>query len=150
MSAGNILSSTTVTAGTPAPTITYRPRLGNIPYGVDINSCLTSGEIALTFDDGPWLYTSQLLDILRDKDVKATFFITYVKLSHHMESGFDLYLFSLVIINGRNSGNNLEKGAIDNPNQWSAIIARAYREGHQIASHTLVIPTPLLGALLVA
>jgi len=35
------------------------------------------------------------------------------------------------------TGNNLDKGAIDDPNsQWRAIIARAYSEGHQIASHT--------------
>jgi polysaccharide deacetylase family sporulation protein PdaB len=32
--------------------------------------------VALTFDDGPWpLYTEQILDILRDEQVKATFFM---------------------------------------------------------------------------
>lgn len=31
--------------------------------------------VALTFDDGPSVYTSKLLDILKDEDVKATFFV---------------------------------------------------------------------------
>lgn len=34
-----------------------------------------SRRLALTFDDGPSTYTSQLLDILRDYDIKATFFV---------------------------------------------------------------------------
>ncbi|KAI9003402.1 hypothetical protein DFJ74DRAFT_694743 [Hyaloraphidium curvatum] len=33
------------------------------------------GAFALTFDDGPWMYTNDLLDILKKNDVKATFFI---------------------------------------------------------------------------
>lgn len=31
--------------------------------------------VALTFDDGPSVYTSQLLDILKEENVKATFFV---------------------------------------------------------------------------
>ena len=31
--------------------------------------------VALIFDDGPSVYTSKLLDILKEEDVKATFFI---------------------------------------------------------------------------
>ncbi len=31
--------------------------------------------VALTFDDGPSVYTSRLLDILREENVKATFFV---------------------------------------------------------------------------
>lgn len=31
-----------------------------------------------TFDDGPWYYTAALLDLLKQKSVKATFFITSV------------------------------------------------------------------------
>lgn len=38
---------------------------------------VTDGKVAyLTFDDGPSKYTSQILDILRENDIKATFFIT--------------------------------------------------------------------------
>ena len=34
--------------------------------------------IYLTFDDGPGPYTERLLDILKEHDVKATFFVTHV------------------------------------------------------------------------
>ncbi|KAF9966710.1 hypothetical protein BGZ70_001545 [Mortierella alpina] len=40
-----------------------------------ITRCTVPGTIALTFDDGPFLHTSGLLDILRSRAVKATFFM---------------------------------------------------------------------------
>ncbi|MFK8267703.1 polysaccharide deacetylase family protein [Capnocytophaga cynodegmi] len=40
--------------------------------GVD---CSKVPCVALTFDDGPSVYTSQLLDALKEEDVKATFFV---------------------------------------------------------------------------
>jgi peptidoglycan/xylan/chitin deacetylase (PgdA/CDA1 family) len=40
-----------------------------------ITSCTVPGTFALTFDDGPYAYTSQLLDILAANGVKATFFL---------------------------------------------------------------------------
>jgi peptidoglycan/xylan/chitin deacetylase (PgdA/CDA1 family) len=52
-----------------------RPKLGSIPYGADIYSCATPGTVALTFDDGPWIYTSELLDLLNQYNAKATFFV---------------------------------------------------------------------------
>jgi peptidoglycan/xylan/chitin deacetylase (PgdA/CDA1 family) len=68
--------------------------------------------IALTFDDGPGVYTSQLLDILDKNQVKATFFVT---------------------------GNNF--GPIDDPTtQWPSILQRMHASGHQIASHTWTHP----------
>ncbi|KAH0565378.1 hypothetical protein GP486_001227 [Trichoglossum hirsutum] len=93
-----------------------RPHIGSIPYGGGgvqfggIYDCLQNGAIALTFDDGPYLYTSHILDVLASYNAKATFFIT---------------------------GNNLGKGRIDDPaTGYPAIIQRMVREGHQIASHT--------------
>ena len=38
-------------------------------------SCLVVPCVALTFDDGPSIYTERLLDILKEHDVKATFFV---------------------------------------------------------------------------
>ena len=44
--------------------------------------------IALTFDDGPWpIYTEQVLDILKEHDIKATFFMIGQHLKHHSEIG---------------------------------------------------------------
>ena len=40
------------------------------------NFAHTAGTIYLTFDDGPGEYTAKLLDILKQYNVKATFFVT--------------------------------------------------------------------------
>ncbi|KAK4087236.1 CAZyme family CE4 [Purpureocillium lilacinum] len=87
-----------------------RPQLGSVPYGVAIYHCEVYGDIALTYDDGPWDYTSDLLDLLKNHSAKATFFVT---------------------------GNNLGKGQINDPSlPWPGIIRRMIAEGHQVASHT--------------
>jgi peptidoglycan-N-acetylglucosamine deacetylase len=48
---------------------------------------LQSGEkvIALTFDDGPWSHTPQILDILKKYDIKATFFVIGRHIQAHRE-----------------------------------------------------------------
>jgi peptidoglycan/xylan/chitin deacetylase (PgdA/CDA1 family) len=38
-------------------------------------SCSVPGTIALTFDDGPSIYTSHILDVLKEHNMKATFFV---------------------------------------------------------------------------
>ncbi|CCC12289.1 unnamed protein product [Sordaria macrospora k-hell] len=88
-----------------------RPKVGKVLYaGGGIYDCVTDGDIALTFDDGPYLYTNDLLDKLKSYGAKATFFIT---------------------------GNNIGKGMINDPaTPYPAIIRRMHAEGHQIASHT--------------
>ncbi|KAI2622925.1 carbohydrate-binding module family 18 [Hypomontagnella submonticulosa] len=97
-------------AGTNTSTLSRSP-LGNVLVGgVGIYDCENEGEVALTFDDGPDQYTSELLDLLAKYNAKATFFIT-----------------------GINNG----KGEIDNPSlQWPSVIKRMYSDNHHIASHT--------------
>lgn len=85
-----------------------RPHFGSVPYGQVINSCTAPGTIALTFDDGPWTYTSELLDLLDDEGVSATFFV---------------------------NGSNMDWDQIvrhGNPN----VLRRMRATGHQIGSHT--------------
>jgi len=41
--------------------------------------------VALTFDDGPDIHTDRLLDILRENDSRATFFLTGNKLDSHKD-----------------------------------------------------------------
>lgn len=66
--------------------------------------------MALTFDDGPYIYTTQILDLLEKRNVKATFFIT---------------------------GNNRGKGHLDDESlDWPNIVRRMHSSGHQLASHT--------------
>ncbi|KAI0879716.1 carbohydrate esterase family 4 protein [Hypoxylon argillaceum] len=88
-----------------------RTKVGKIAYGgVGIYDCVNDGDIAVTFDDGPWNYTNDLLDKLASYQAKATFFIT---------------------------GTNLHKGMINDPSTpWPSVIQRMAAEGHQIASHT--------------
>ncbi|KAK0737018.1 hypothetical protein B0T21DRAFT_364242 [Apiosordaria backusii] len=88
-----------------------RPKFGSVLYGgAGIYDCVTAGDVALTFDDGPYLYTNDLLDKLKSYGAKATFFIT---------------------------GTNIGKGMINDPaTPYPAIIKRMHAEGHQIASHT--------------
>lgn len=57
--------------------------------------------VAITFDDGPGSHTARLLDGLKARGVKATFFMV---------------------------GSRVQ--------QYADIVARAYAEGHQVASHT--------------
>ncbi|KAK5167276.1 hypothetical protein LTR04_007397 [Oleoguttula sp. CCFEE 6159] len=104
----------TVPPGTSTSTIA-RPLLGSVPYGgAGIYDCTVPGTIAITYDDGPYIYTDHVLDILKSYNAKATFFIT---------------------------GNNNGKGEIDNTaNPWATTIKRAYADGHQIASHTWTHP----------
>ncbi|TPX11180.1 uncharacterized protein E0L32_000998 [Thyridium curvatum] len=88
-----------------------RPHLGDVLYGgLGIYDCDKAGDIALTFDDGPYDYTGDLLDKFADYGAKATFFIT---------------------------GNNLGKGMINDASKpWAGFIKRMIAEGHQVASHT--------------
>jgi peptidoglycan/xylan/chitin deacetylase (PgdA/CDA1 family) len=47
----------------------------SIPVGQVIFSCTQPGTMALTFDDGPFAYTSQVLDKLDAAGAKGTFFV---------------------------------------------------------------------------
>ncbi|CAJ0552204.1 Ff.00g061830.m01.CDS01 [Fusarium sp. VM40] len=94
----------------PDTTNIARPKVGSIPYGQAIYHCSHNGDIALTYDDGPYTYTEDLLDLLKRYNARATFYIT---------------------------GRNLGKGAInDAATPWPSLIRRMIKDGHQIASHT--------------
>ncbi|CAN9102408.1 unnamed protein product [Alternaria alternata] len=89
---------------------TPRPRLGDVPYGRKFRSCTVENTLALTYDDGPSQWTPDLLDILKEHDAKATFFVSGIKLYDDL------------------ANHRSEK--------TPAIIRRMYNEGHQIAGHT--------------
>lgn len=86
-----------------------RPLIGPITYTDDIYNCVNTGVVALTYDDGPYNYTSDLLDLLKSYGFQATFFMT---------------------------GNNNGKGEIDITAPYPSLIQRMIAEGHQVASHT--------------
>ena len=86
-----------------------RPLKGPVTYTEDIIDCVEDSVVALSYDDGPYNYTSELLDILKSYGFQATFFIT---------------------------GNNNGKGEIDITAPYPDLIQRMIAEGHQVASHT--------------
>ncbi|KAG0055055.1 chitin deacetylase [Gryganskiella cystojenkinii] len=71
-----------------------------------ITSCTVPNSFAVTFDDGPSIWTHELLDYLAIKKIKVTFFV-----------------------------NGLNYNLITDP-EFAAVVKRASDEGHQIASHT--------------
>lgn len=72
--------------------------------GAGIYDCVTSGDIALTFDDGPYLYTNDLLDKLR---VRACFWIQDMPLTFEQSYGAKATFFL--------TGTNIGKGMINDP-----------------------------------
>lgn len=57
---------------------------GKLLYDVALDD--SEKAIALTFDDGPWpIYTEQVLEILKEHDIKATFFLIGQHLKRHPE-----------------------------------------------------------------
>ncbi|TAQ88303.1 hypothetical protein B7494_g3391 [Chlorociboria aeruginascens] len=101
---GPACDANTIPAGDSTASIP-RPQWGDVPYG----GAGIYDYVAFTFDDGPYNYTSDLLDKLAVYNASASFMIT---------------------------GNNLGKGPIDSTPEWTAIIQRMYASGHQIVSHT--------------
>ncbi|KAB8239482.1 chitin deacetylase [Aspergillus alliaceus] len=47
----------------------------NVATGQVITKCTRPGTVALTFDDGPSVYTNQLLDLLNEYGARSTFFM---------------------------------------------------------------------------
>ena len=113
---GPACDANTVPAGASTAGIA-RPQLGSIPYGgAGIYDCLVPGgqlfprwknilltsvllDIAFTFDDGPYNYTSDLLDKLAVYNASATFMISKFAVS-------PLWAFT----DRAKAGNNLGKG----------------------------------------
>ena len=65
-------SSAPSTVAKPCPAPAVKPSYAAPPLSGGDPSMRT---VALTFDDGPAEFTSQVLDILREKQVRATFFV---------------------------------------------------------------------------
>lgn len=55
----------------------------DVLYGAVITHCAVPGTVALTFDDGPGIYTPQLLDLLSEYGARSSFFVNGYQLSNH-------------------------------------------------------------------
>jgi hypothetical protein len=76
---GPACDANSVPAGSSTSTVA-RTHVGSIPYGGNnaggVQDCIKSNMIALTFDDGPYIYTEDLLNLLDKYNAKATFLIS--------------------------------------------------------------------------
>lgn len=91
-------------------TLTGQKSGHSVPVGEVISACTVKGKVALTFDDGPYNFTKELVDTLNKHNARATFFV-----------------------NGANLSPNIDV--------YKDLLEKEYKEGHQIASHTLVSST---------
>ncbi|KAI1845567.1 hypothetical protein JX265_011677 [Neoarthrinium moseri] len=86
-----------------------RDLIGDMPYGIRIESCQNPGEVAITFDDGPYEWTRNIAEAFDDAGFKATFFI---------------------------AGFNAWRKIYDTSTQYPKLVRDIYAAGHQIGSHT--------------
>ncbi|KAF9995724.1 Carbohydrate esterase 4 protein [Entomortierella chlamydospora] len=72
-----VLFSSVLVSAAPIHSSTETSSLVNYKRGEAnvITKCTVPGTLAITFDDGPYKYTEGLLDILKKKNAKATFFM---------------------------------------------------------------------------
>lgn len=71
-------------------------------------------EIALTFDDGPEPQTLKVLELLKEHNIKATFFCIGHKIDEHPE------IFKKIIAEGHNVGNH----SYSHPKNWGFLSAK--------------------------
>ncbi|BCR83316.1 chitin deacetylase [Aspergillus chevalieri] len=73
------LFAASITTAAPAPIASQAASSATaktaVAVGAVIDRCTTPGTIALTFDDGPFQYTADLLELLSQNGAPATFFL---------------------------------------------------------------------------
>lgn len=87
-----------------------------------IDECIASGMFAITFDDGPSYYTSEILDILEREQVKATFHIT----TRFLDEPSDRHLLLRMVQEGHRVGLKLSYD-LDWPNLDASQIIQNFR-----------------------
>ncbi|CAI7607094.1 unnamed protein product [Penicillium bialowiezense] len=102
----SLAKSTNITLPPFIPVPPEQPYKTSLRDSIILTHCTVPGTIALTFDDGPSIYTSLILDTLASHGAHATFFL-----------------------NGPNRGHS----HID---KFPDLVQRAHKEGHQLGSHT--------------
>ncbi|KAJ5319264.1 uncharacterized protein N7506_011968 [Penicillium brevicompactum] len=71
----SLANSTNITIPPFIPLPPNHPPKTNLQHNIVLNNCTVPGTIALTFDDGPYIYTSLILDHLANHSAHATFFL---------------------------------------------------------------------------
>lgn len=91
--------------------------VSNVPASKKIISCLPDGQIALTFDDGPSSYTQDILAVLKEYGVPATFFFVGKNIdrfpkavvdAHNQGHGIGLHSYSHQVLRGLSAEKQVE------------------------------------------
>jgi len=69
-----IIEETGLPSLPPLVTDSFIPEQEELPASKEIIKSLPEGQVALTFDDGPSAYTEEILSVLKEHNVPATFF----------------------------------------------------------------------------
>lgn len=85
-----LIGSNVVTALTNGP-LRIVSRASSVPFGTVITSCTQANTFALTFDDGPYIYTSEVLDQLEAADFRVSHFPLLTS-PHPLSHNFPGYL----------------------------------------------------------
>lgn len=93
-------ATTATTAATGAAAVTAKAAAPVEVKKKDEPYCARYKCIALTFDDGPWPYTPELLDTLKKRKAKATFFLLGRKVANRPE------LTRRIVAEGHEIGNH--------------------------------------------
>ncbi|KAI8327733.1 hypothetical protein BC941DRAFT_339698, partial [Chlamydoabsidia padenii] len=90
-----------------------------------LKTCDQPNHFAVTFDDGPYQYTSELVDLLVSEGVKATFFVNG---KNYWDAPFDLLSFFLLLTHPSFYGRS--------ESEIKPVMKKAFDAGNEIASHT--------------
>ncbi|KAG8908999.1 hypothetical protein FRB99_000102 [Tulasnella sp. 403] len=119
-------TSRTTSSSTPVSSSTGSGK--EIPLGTVITGCTVNNTVAITFDDGPYQWTSQLIDSLNTAGVKATFFMC-----GHLYAC--IYDYADVVKKAFNSGHQIASHTWDHPHlpQLSTVQVQQEMQKNEVA-----------------
>ncbi len=117
----------------------------------EVESLLSAGwfleppkkAIALTFDDGPSIYTPQILDTLAENGVKATFFVVGNRIEKHSDILLKTYNLGMEIGNHSWDHSNLTRLSMENIVQQRELTDNAVSA---VTGHTTSLMRPPYGS----
>jgi peptidoglycan/xylan/chitin deacetylase (PgdA/CDA1 family) len=86
------LAAISSVSATPAPVSEKRQALAQV-----VTSCTVPNKVALTFDDGPYIYLKNIVDTLSNNGAVGTFFFSKLRMQSRSPKGADKYISSLLL-----------------------------------------------------
>ena len=115
-----------------------------LPVGQLITSCTVPGTVAMTFDDGPYIYTAQAVDLLNQAGMKATFFLNGANWG-------SIYDYGTLVNQMRTDGHQVGShtyvsgvGAVCKLFNSKSLLTDTYSAGLTLTSESRMLPPSLL------